>query len=268
MTEDTARRRKLVVVWRHEVGGLSSRIMRVLEQSCGLDPVGGIDPPRFFSLDSVSVSDDIVQFPVTMFYACRGTDLVILESDVPTRNHYEFLTGVFDFAVHRSGVTEVHTLDAVVSAISHTSPRRVFGIVNQSELKDPLTACGVQTGMDYQTPPGGGTSISNFLLWVARTRNVGGSTLWVEVPFYLAPTRDPTAAKQLLDVVQCLFGIQLDLQAVELERRQVNKGIHGLRGENSEVARCIELLERGIMLSEQEGEALARDVTAVLRRQY
>lgn len=256
----------LVVTWNHEAGGLAERVVDSLGRTLGLEPVGDIDPPGFFSLEGVAVSEDVIQFPVTRFYSCRGANLVVLQSDAPTRDHYGFLTSLLDFAVHRCQVSQVFTIGGVVSALAHTSPRRVFGIVNQPDLKAPLTECDVETGMDYETPSRGSTSLSNFLLWVAKTRKLPGCTLWAEVPFYLAATRDPVAAVHILRVLQNMFRLTLDLEQLDHEKQEIEKQIQELRAENTEVARCIELLERGIMLSESESDALTKDVSIALRR--
>lgn len=242
------------------------RLVRAFDRRFGTELVEEMDGAEFFSLDGVSVCGDVIQFPVSRFLFCREANVFIFQSHAPNRDHYNFLTRVLDFAIDHCNVKELCTVGGVISAITHASPRNVFGIVNQPGLKETLTHCDVQTNMDYETPSGGGTSISNFLLWVAKTRGLAGCTLWVEVPFYLAATQDPMALRRVFEVLNCRFGLGLDLHGVGLEAQRLDREIDDLRAQNHEIARYLDLLERGIMLSEGEGETLAREVGRFLHK--
>lgn len=266
MTGEDLQKPSLIVIWDHEVGYLSKGLIPRLEEKLGFETIDEIEPTGFFALNGVAVKNDLIQFPVSKFYSCNRNNIFFFVSHTPSREPYEFLTQVLDFAVDRCGVREIYTIGGVVTSVTHTSQRRVFGIFNQAYLRDILTQCNVETGMDYQTPVGGGTSLSNFLLWVARTRNIAGCTLWVEVPFYLTVSRDPTACKHMLEVLDSRFALELDLFPVDLAIQRVNADIQDLRAQNNDISRYIEMLERGIMLSEDEGETLTREVTKLLHK--
>lgn len=256
----------LLVAWHHEVGGLAERLIRSLECRFGAELMEEVDGSEFFALDGVNVRGDVIQFPVSRFLFFREANTYFLQSHAPNRGHYDFLTKVLDFAMDRCGVRELCTIGGVVSAITHLSPRHVFGIVNHPELKETLAHCDVQANMNYETPSGGGTSMSNFLLWVAKTRGLPGCTLWVEVPFYLAATQDPNALRRVFEVLNCRFDMGLDLQGVGLEVQRLDRQIDQLRAQNHDIARYLDLLERGIMLDEVESQTLAREVGRSLRR--
>ncbi len=264
MTEGNLHNPSLIVIWDHEVGGLRRGIADSLNEKLELQLIEEIDPADFFSFSGVEVKGNLIQFPMSKFYSCQNPNIFVFVSHAPSREPYEFLTRILDFAIDECGVQELYTTGGVVTSIAHSSPRRVFGIVNQPELKEVLERCDVHTGMDYQTPPGGGTSLSNFLLWTAMTRNLAGCTLWVEVPFYLANHQDSIAATQMLRVLNTRFGLGLELQRIEYETQKLSANLQELRNQNIEISRYLELLERGIMLSEGEVETLTKEVTHFL----
>lgn len=263
MTDDLEKP-SLIVIWAYEVGGLSKELIGHLEKKLGWVCIDEIEPAGFFSLTGVEVKNDLIRFPTSRFYSCLNENVFFFISHAPSREPYQFLSRVLDLAIDRCGIKELYTIGGVVTSVTHTSPRRVFGIVNRVELNEILTQYEVETGMDYQTPPGGGTSLSNYLLWVSKTRNIIGSTLWVEVPFYLASVRDPMAAKRILEFLNMRFSMELDLHPIDVAIERVNADIQNLRAQNTDISRYIELLERGIALSEDEGENLSKQVIKLL----
>jgi len=264
LTDDDLQKPSLIVIWAHEVGGLSKGLIGHLEEKLGWVCIEEIEPADFFSLSGVEVKNDLIRFPTSRFYSSLKENLFFFVSHAPSREPYQFLSKVLDLAIDRCGINELYTIGGVVTSVTHTSSRRVFGIVNSVELNEVLSQCGVETGMDYQTPPGGGTSLSNYLLWVSKTRNLSGSTLWVEVPFYLANVRDPLASKRMLEFLNARFSMELDLRPIDVAIERLNADIQDLRAQNTDIGRYIELLERGIALSESEGETLTREVIKLL----
>jgi len=261
-----SQRSALIVAWRQEPGAVGPDVVRSLRRHFGLDTAAEIEPTDFFSLEGVAIRNDVIQFPVSRFYTCGQSGPLVFLSDAPEANHYEFLSKLLDTATDRFGVTELYTVGAVISAISHISPRRVFGIVNRPELIPRILESGVVTGMDYETPHGGGTSISNFLLWLAKVRGLAGCSLWVEIPFYLAATVDPMASKRMMEALDKGLHLNVDLRAMDIPIAETNQRLYELRTQNKEVARCLELLERGIMLSDEESRTLAAEVIRFLHR--
>lgn len=264
MTDSALQQPALIVIWNHEVGGLSKSLVANLEKRLEWECIEEIEPAGFFSLSGVEVKNDLIQFPTSRFYSCLKKNVFFFVSHAPSREPYEFLTQLLDLSIDHYGIKELYPTGGVVTSVTHTSPRQVFGIVNSRTLSEVLAQCGVETGMDYQTPPGGGTSLSNYLLWISKTRNLTGSTLWVEVPFYLAGVRDPSASKRLLEVLDIKFSLELDFRPIDSAIDRLNADIQELKTQNTEVSRCIELLERGIALSEGEGETLSREIIKLL----
>ena len=150
--------------------------------------------------------------------------------------------------------------------MSHTSPRRVSSVINEHQLKQPMTEYGVNTNLEYETPIGARPTLSSFLLWLAQKRNITGANLWVDVPFYLAALEDPRACKQVLSVLDRRFNLGLDFTELDLETERQNRLIIELKEQETDVHRYLSMLERGIMLSEKESEALANKVAEFLQK--
>ena len=257
----------LLVAWRHEIGGVAGGVIDFLDRNLNLEMMGEIRLQKFFSFSGVAVTNDIVQFPQSRFYSCHEGNILIFRGDVPNREPYDFSNAILDFAVSHCDVREVYTVGGFVSAMTHLSPRRIFGSVTQPELKMSLSSLNISTDVDYQTPPQGPRpSLSHYLLWTAKRREIPGYSLWVEVPFYLAGLRDLMAIRSILEVLDKKFGLDLDVKELNDEIDKMNAGIEELKSQNPEVNRYLQLMDQGIAISHEEGEILVREVARSLRK--
>jgi len=256
----------LVVGWNQDVGGLGSKTLEFLIKKLNATEFARINPAGFFSLSGVPVEENVIQFPQSRFYFSEEKDLLIFQSDGPSQSHYEFLSLLLDVAGQTCPVKEMYTLGGIISLISHISPRRVSSVVNQHQLKQPMAEYGINTNLEYDTPVGARPTFSSLLLWVAQKRNVTGANLWVEVPFYLAALEDPRACKQVLYVLDRRFSLDLDFAELDQETEKQNRLIVELMEKESDVHRYLTMMEKGIMLSEKESEALANKVAEFLQK--
>ena len=255
----------LIVAWNDDAGGIAPGVIEFLDEKLVFEPFGEIEPVGFFSLDGVLLEDDVIQFPESRFFSpSSATNIVILHSDAPSRDHYKFLNTILDFAQDNFKVKELYTVGGIVSASAHISPRRVFGVVNRRELKGELATYGIELDVDYRTPSGIMPTLSSFLLWVAKRRGIPGCGLWVNVPFYLSALADPTASKCILELLDQKFELGLDFREVDLEIAKLNENLEKLMRRDSDISRCIKMLERGISLSVDEKEKLAQKVAEFL----
>lgn len=254
----------LIVSWSQDVGQLGSRVVDYLNKKLAAEELGDIKPVPFFSFGGVRIEDDVIHFPESKFYSCERNDLLIFKSSPPSYEQYKFLNSVIDFAQDYCKVKEFYTLGGIVSSMAHTSPRRILTVVNQSELKEVLRKYGLETNMEFETPRGGRPTLSSFLLWVAKRRNLAGVNLLTEVPFYLAAVEDLRAIRYTLWFLDKRFALGVDFGELDLEIEKQNVRIEQLRGQNLEVSKFIEMLESGIALSEEENEKLAKEVTEFL----
>ncbi len=246
----------LIVGWQtQDIGKLGSQVIHFLIEKLGGQEIAEIKPLGFFPFGGVRFKDDLVQVPESKFWASGESNLLILKSDEPVFEHYQFLNSVLDFAEHHCHAKELYTINGAVSYTAHTNPRRIFTVFNHPELKNRLESDGLRD-MTWGGPP----AISSYLLWVARRRGISGASLWTEIPFYLATREDPQAIKLTLSFLNRRFDLGLDLGKFDLEIKYQNEKIAELRKENSEINKYISMLENGRGLDEEEQLKLAREV--------
>ena len=255
----------LIVGWSRDVGRLGSRVIDLLNASLETEEMGEVEPERFFPLSGVAIEEDLIQFPQSKFYFSEERNLLIFKGDLPVLEQYEFLNSILDVAEYYQA-REMYTMGGVISLRAHTAPRRICTVVNKEEFKSMLAEYDLEMNMDYHTPPGERPTLSSFLLWMAKRRNIPAVNLWGEVPFYFGSVFDARAGEHMLSLLNQRLNLNIDLTPLHLESEEQSRMISKLQGQSPEVGRCIEMLERGIMLQPEESERLAREVMKVLSR--
>ncbi|MFH1087797.1 MAG: PAC2 family protein [Chloroflexota bacterium] len=256
----------LLVGWRQDAGRLGLKVLDYWGRKLGCQEFAEISLPDFFPLSGVSVEDDVVQFPESKFYWSQESETVLFLSDTPGQEYYRFLNAVLDVAQLHCKVKQVYVIGGMVSMLTHAAPRRVLGVVNQPQLKEALRLEGIDTSMEYRTPRGSSPTISSYLLWLAGRRSLPGANLWGEVSFYLAAGDDPWACKRMLTALGRRLDLQVDMADVDADMTAQAQKLDELKAEDQDINKCLEMLERGIMLNEEESENLVRMVTEHLQR--
>ena len=252
-------RPSLIVGWSKDAGKLGIKVTNSLNEELGSEEFCQIRPTGFFSLEGVEVENDVVQFPESTFYFCGRKDLIIFKSSEPQYEWYRFLNSVLDVA-EMFNTKIFYTVSGTTSLISHTSPRRIFTVFNQPELKKMFQDFGL-VDMDYEGEP----ALSSYLLWAAKKRNIPGVSLWAETPFYLAPVEDPTACKRVLEFFNQKFSLDINLEGISQEIKTQNEEIHKLRRRKPVIDKYLSQLEGGFMLNEKEQEKLVKEVYQSLK---
>jgi proteasome assembly chaperone (PAC2) family protein len=252
----------LIVSWQtRDIGKIGSRVIDFLNQKLGGQEFAEIKPLGFLPLRGAIFKDDLVQVPESKFWACEKNDLLIFKSDEPKYAGYKFLNTVLDLAEYHCKAKELYTVSGTASFIAHTNPRRILAVFNQLEFQKRLRGYGL-LDMDYEGEP----AINSYLLWVAKRKGIPGLSLWPEVPFYLTAREDPQATKLTLSFLNKRFDLGMDLGEFDLESGRQNEKITWLREENSEIDKCIGMLEKGFPLSEEEQMKLAKGVYKLLEK--
>ena len=254
----------LIVGWSVDASGLGARVADYLNRKLGGESFCEIEPVDFFPLGGVAIADNLVQFPESKFYSCPGKDLVVFRSDPPDYQWYKFLSLVLDTAGHYCHVKEVYTIGGMISMAAHTAPRELIGTFNSVELKHALSRYNIDTGLDYETPPGQRPTISSFLIWAAKNRNIPGVSLWVPIPFYMITVDDPGAERRVLEFLNQRFDLRLDLSDLDEEIWRQNQAIAGLRNSFPDIDESIKRLESNLTLSNEESQRLVTEIEKIL----
>ena len=255
----------LIVCWRQDAGMLSPCVIRLLKKWLHAKVFCEIEPLFFSSFGGVSVENDIIQYPESKFYYCDNKKVVFFESNAPAHDHYEFLAAIIKFAQRFCNIKELFTIGALVSLKSHKTPSNILAVVNRLEVKQTLEGYGIDLNANYKTPHGGRPTLSSYLLWLAKRSNIDGIGLWGEVPFYLSAIEDPRSCKRMLEFINERLGLCLDIMELDLMIKRQDCMIEEITRQNPEIVKYINMLERGIMLSEGESEDLVETMTSFLK---
>jgi proteasome assembly chaperone (PAC2) family protein len=256
----------LVVAWDQDAGSVGPKVADYLNKELESKEFAEIMPENFFSLSGVSVEDDVARFPESKFYWCQGKNLVIFKSAIPRCEWYEFLNLVLDTAEKYCKVQEIYTVGGMVSPGAHTTPRMLLSVANSVEMKQMLGHYDLISDMDYESQDGQRPTLSSFLLWAARRRNIAGVSLWVPVPFYLLASEDPLACKKVTEFFDRRFDLNIDFVGIDDEIAKQNMEIARIRNQVPELDSYISKLESNLGLTVDESEKLVKGLEEWLRR--
>ena len=246
----------LIVGWQvRDAGKIGSEVIDFLNEKLGGHQVSEISPLDFFPFEAIGFRDDVIQVPEDRFWACEGENLLLFRGDEPRFEWYEFLNAMLDLAEYHFQAKQVYTVGGTVSLIAHTAPRRLLAVFNQEGLSEELLDHGVEK-MDYEGPP----AMSSYLLWVAKKRRIPGISLWPQVPFYLAATRDLTAVRATLSLLNWEFDLSLDLEELDLEAKAQHERLALLREVKPEIDEYMGMLEKGLSLDREAQMKLTKAV--------
>jgi proteasome assembly chaperone (PAC2) family protein len=250
----------VIIGWNGDTGKVAQLTTSYLIRKLSGSQFATIEPTGFFPLEGVSVDENCIQFPESIFYTCRRKDLLFFQSDQPENDHYRFLNTFFETAEQDGMINELYTINGMISQKAHTAPRRILSVFNSAELKDMLMTYDLD-GLTWEGAP----ALSSFLLWMAWKKGIPGLSLWIEVPFYLAAVPDFQAIKLILSFFNQRFNLDIDLDDINKETEEQNEKLETARNENPEINKYLGLLESGLGLNDEIKIKLTRDVYSYLK---
>jgi proteasome assembly chaperone (PAC2) family protein len=249
----------LIVGWDKDAGQLSSKVIKYLNEKINGRSFCEIEPVDFFSLAGVTIDADVAQFPRGKFYCGERKDIVIFKGSEPEFERYRFLERLSNLARCCLQVKHLYTISGTISSIAHTKTRKIWAVFNQHQFQKESRGLGLKD-MTWQGTP----AINSYLLWIAERKGIAGVSLWTQIPFYLAAGQDFQAAKRTLCFLNKRFNLELDFKNLDEQIQSQNDKINRLRQEDSEIDRCIEVLENGHSLNEAEQLELIKAVSEFL----
>lgn len=256
----------MVVGWTSDVGKLGTKAVDYLKLKLDAREFGEIGPEGFFPLTGVSIEDDVAQFPESKFYSSQEHNLIIFQTSPPRSAWHRFLGLVLDVAEKYCRAGEMYTIGGMISFGPHTNPRELLAVANTPEMRGTLVQHGLDMGMDYETPPGQRPTLSSYLLWAARRRNIAAASLWIPVPFYLAANEDPLAARKVLSFIDSRLSLGLDFTDLDAEVSAQAQRLAELRASSPHIDQSISKLESKQALTQEENEKLVKGIDDSLKR--
>lgn len=154
-----------------------------------------------------------------------GRDLVMLIGDyqgLTAEGQYELASGLLDI-MEELGVTRLFTLGGYGTG-QILDKARVLGAATEEALVEEMKEHGVVFSEDE--PGGGIVGASGLLLGLGKLRGIQGICLMGETSGYLV---DPRSARAVLEVLDAIFGLDIDFSELENRAEQMDKLTQQLR---------------------------------------
>jgi predicted ATP-grasp superfamily ATP-dependent carboligase len=258
----------MIVVWSEEASNIGIRTADYMINDLKFSEFAEILPEGFFPMAGVNVVDDVAQFPESKFYASNDSKIVILKSSIPRMDWHRFLTVLLDFAKKECGVSAIYTVGAMISLSAHTTPRLLVSVVNNNDMKSELEKLEVTCNTDYENPQGQKPTLSSYLIWIARQKEINAATIWVPVPYYMVSTEDPRASKRIVSFFNSKFNLGVDFALFDSDIAAQNSKIGDLYARSPDIANLVQKLESGQSLESEDSDKLVREMTDQLKNNY
>ena len=254
----------LIVSWTVDTAGLSETVTSYLNRKLANEPFCRIDPADFHQFQGVSIRDDVIDFPESTFSSGPRKDVAIFRSAAPRFDWHRFLNVVLDVAQDYCQVAEIYAIGGMVSLVPHTAPRELLANFSTPEMRESLSSQNMSVSWNYETPPGQRPTLNSFLIWEAQRRNIPAATLWVPVPFYLAPGGDPKSQLRVLEFFNSKLNLCMGFDDLDHEIRRQNRAITTARNESQEIDSYITKIEQGETISNEDSQKLVFMIGKVL----
>lgn len=212
----------LVATW-PGMGSIASLAGAYLAQALGARPAGVIGDRDYFSIDHVDVSNGIArsgQVPRNLLFAWEDPrhrrDLLLFVGEAqPSSGGYGLCHRILDEA-QQHGVQRVVTFAAMATDMHPSADPRALATVTAPELLAEMRKAGVEMMSSGQI---GG--LNGAMLAAAAERGIPAMCLLGEMPHFAAALPNPKAAMAVLRSFADVAGIELDLQPLSEQARQV-----------------------------------------------
>ena len=253
----------MIVGWRGDAGDLGERLVSFVNGSLALKPLALIEPVGYFQLSGVEVSNDLARLPDTRFSFSDSAHVITLLSDIPSYEVHLFLKYVLDLAA-KYNVSHIVIVAGMPAMSSHNTPSQMLVNFSTPLLKEWFSGDGLNTEIDFVSPPGQKPSIGTYLTWEAGQRGIEAVSLWQPVPFYLAPFTDETGAHKVVSLFRQKMALPINPESLAAAARNQREGLAALRSSTPDVEKYLNMLESNLSLTEYEAGALAAAVRQVL----
>ncbi len=164
-------------------------------------------------------------------------DFVFLRGFEPQLRWRRFANTVLE-ASRSLGVERVISMGALLSDVAHSRPIKVIG-----SSSDPMVT--VKTGLTpskYEGP----TGIVGVLQAMSQQQGMVSTSLWANIPHYVAQTPSPKGALAIIRKIQLLLDLEMDLSDLELDTQEYQKQVDAIIAADDDARAYIADLESRI----------------------
>lgn len=250
----------LLIIWEGLPGKIGGRVFNEINEKLKCEVFCEITPSIFYPLNGVEIENDVAVMPNNRLYCGQENDVVIFKGFEPQFNHYQFVSAIIDTVCKQLFIKEIYTLNSLVSNLTYSAPRKLWGVYNEDGMKEKMKSYGL-LDMTYEGPP----AMSSYLLWFAKKRKISGMSLWGEVPFYFSLIDDYQLQKKVLEFLRKRFGIEFELNEYDRLAEEQEKKLLNLRMTDKRVDQYLGSIEMNIPLTQEESLYLTNKIFEELR---
>lgn len=252
----------------NDAGEAATSVIEHLLEVWPSRPAGAVDAEEFIDFQvnrpEIRTTEDarrVIDWPDTELHIVeppRGPEIVTVMGPEPSLHWKRFCDEVLE-QLQVLDVSAVISLGALLADAPHSRPLPVSAHV------EPGAAEQVRDQALYEGPVGVPTILAR------RTTSAGLRTtsVWVQVPHYVAQNPSPKATLALLREVQDAITAPIPLQELVEDAEAWERGVDDLARTDEDVADYVRRLERAqdaADLPEASGDAIAREFEKFLRR--
>lgn len=240
----------------HVAGQWTSRRLSVVDGEEYTDfqvtrPQIRLDAQRRTRIDWPETTLDLLTSP-------RGQEIVAVRGPEPSLRWRGFATEVLD-RLEDEGVSALVVLGALLADVPHTRPLPVSARVEPGEHETVDDA-------RYEGPIG----IPTVLAREAVARGLRTTSIWVQIPHYVAQGPNPKGILALLHELESALPVAISTGDLEEEAAAWVRGVDELARTDQDIedyVRRLEGMQEATEVPEATGDAIARDFQRFLRRQ-
>lgn len=237
----------LIMAWEgwNDAGEAASTAVQFLTRQFGSnEPFAEIDGEEFYDFTEtrpLARYDDAgerrIEWPKTEFVQLTGAgrDVVVGLGTEPHHRWKRYLRAMTEL-MEAISPSLVISLGAVASSTPHTRPVPVSGSANREDLQQ-------QHGM-FPSRFEGPSGIVGVFHDHCRQRQVGGISLWAQVPHYLPGIRNPKGAQALVQAIEAIERLNVDEAPLERAIANFEEQLEGALRENEQLRAYVEHLEQ------------------------
>lgn len=201
---------------------------------------------------------DWPQTTVDLLTTPRGEEIVAVRGPEPSLRWRSYAAEVLD-RLEDEGTEELVVLGALLADVPHTRPLPVSARVEPGEHEAVSEA-------RYEGPIG----IPTVLAREAVARGVRTTSIWVQIPHYVAQGPNPKGALALVHELESVLPTSIDPGDLEEDAAAWTRGVDELARTDQDIeeyVRRLEGVQEATEVPEASGDAIARDFELFLRRQ-
>lgn len=214
----------LIAVW-PGIGHVGINAGFYMMSKLGMSVLAELQTATLFDVEHVEVQKGILHSgrrPRSRFFLYSDPEkkrdvVVFLGEAQPPQGKYQYCESIVEFA-KKIGIERIFTFAAMATQMHPEHPSRVFIAATNEQTLEELQSQNVQVLDEGQI-----TGLNGVLLGVAAEKGLQGACLLGEMPHIFSQLPFPKASLAILDVFSSFTGLNIDLEELADQSRQMEE---------------------------------------------